>query len=116
MSKKQQMDPIEENQVKLVMRTADLIKSSIRMACLMQQAARMNPEDIISTIVMGVGDFIMEFTDSPECRKELLNVLPSTWSITSTMQIIQIRRGIDGETNNRRNDTGGGEILLPAGV
>lgn len=61
----------ERREVELVMKCADLIKSSIRMSAVMQSAVHMQPQDVIASLTIAVGDFIVG-ASSREARKKNL--------------------------------------------
>ena len=67
MAKEFEMKPkiseTEKKQVELVMKCAEMIKSAIRMSAMMQQAVHMEPEDVIASITMAVGDFMVAMAD-----------------------------------------------------
>lgn len=67
MTKEFEMKPkiseTEKKQVELVIKCAEMIKSAIRMSAMMQQAVHMEPEDVIASITMAVGDFMVAMAD-----------------------------------------------------
>lgn len=73
MKKEPKISETEKKQVELVMKCADMIKSSFRISAMMQQAVHMEPQDIFASITMAVGDFIVASADgSHESRKKLV--------------------------------------------
>lgn len=69
---KMEISETERREVELVMKCADLIKSSIRMSAAMQSAAHMQPQDVIASLTIAVGDFIVGVASSREDRKTIL--------------------------------------------
>lgn len=67
MAKKFEMKPkiseTEKKQVELVIKCAEMIRSAIRMSAMMQQAVHMEPEDVIASITMAVGDIMVAMAD-----------------------------------------------------
>lgn len=68
---KMEISETERREVELVMKCADLIKSSIRMSAAMQGAVHMQPQDVIASLTIAVGDF-MVVASSREARKKNL--------------------------------------------
>ena len=69
---KMEISETERREVELVMKCADLIKSSIRMSAAMQGAVHMQPQDVIASLTIAVGDFIVGVASSREARKKIL--------------------------------------------
>ena len=68
MAKKQmKISEREKNEVTLVLKCADIIKSSIRMAAIMQEAVHMEPQDLCASLVFAVGE---TFLSNPEVTDE----------------------------------------------
>lgn len=68
-----EMSEMEKKQAQLTIKCADMIKSTIRMSALMQQAVHMEPQDIFASLTMAVGDFMVAMAqESRESRKELV--------------------------------------------
>ena len=57
----------------LVMKCADMIKSSIVTSAMMQHMSGMEPQDIFVSLTMAVGEFMVAMAqESRESRKELV--------------------------------------------
>ena len=70
---KPKISETEKHEAMLVMKCADMIKSSIRISAMMQQAVHMEPQDIFASLTMAVGDFMVAMAqESRESRKELV--------------------------------------------
>ena len=70
---KTKISETEKKQVELVIKCADMIKSSIRISAMMQHVSGMEPQDIFASLTMAVGDFMVAVADdSHESRKKLV--------------------------------------------
>ena len=73
-------DDTEKKKIELIVRNADMISTSIKMAGIMQQSVNIGPEGITTTMVYVIGDFIKNLAyaleaDQEACFKGLMSAV-----------------------------------------
>lgn len=60
----------ERKQIELICKNAEMIMSSVKMAAIMQQMAKIGPEGITTSMVYVIGDFVRNMAHSLEIDQE----------------------------------------------